>query len=101
MTKVIEDLYYGNICPGDQVVEKDSRYAKAQEITVSVEDELSARLDEAGKAMLAKLASAYNEMLSIGSREMFTQGFRLGLRLGMEVMDEGNGDLKDLISTLR
>jgi hypothetical protein len=68
---------------------------------VSVEDELSARLDEAGKVMLAKLISACNEMLSIGSREMFTQGFRLGLRLGMEVMDEDTGDLKDLISTLR
>jgi len=25
MRKVIEDLYYGNICPGDQVVGKDSR----------------------------------------------------------------------------
>lgn len=101
MRKVIEDLYYGNICPGDQVVGKDSRYAKAQEVTVSVEDELGTRFDEAGKAILAKLVSAYNEMLSIGSREMFMQGFRLGLRLGMEVMDEDNGDLKDLISTLR
>ena len=101
MRKTIEDLYYGNICPGDQVVEKDSPYAIAQRSTVSIEDELGARLDEAGKAMLAKLAGAYNEMLSIGAREMFTQGFRLGVRLGMEVMDEDNGDLKSLISTLR
>lgn len=97
MRKTIEDLYYGNICPGDQRVEKDFRYAIAQGSTVSIEDELGARLDEAGKVMLAKLAGAYNDMLSIGSREMLTQGFRLG----MEVMDEDNGDLRDLISTLR
>lgn len=38
MRKVIEDVYYGNICPGDQVAGKDSRYAKAQETTVSAED---------------------------------------------------------------
>ena len=58
------------------------------------ESQLTERLDEGGQAILAKLIESKDEVESITALENFILGFRLGVRLMAESMDENDGDIK-------
>lgn len=96
---MLEDLYYGNICPSEQAIAKESDYVKALEAILACEDYLNAQPDKAGESTLQKLIDAYTDMLAFSSKELFMQGFRMGIRMGMEIMDEGEYNLKALIDS--
>lgn len=100
MRKTIEDLYHGNICPSDQVVMEGSEYGEHMKTIVEVEDYLNSVHDAVGKKALETLIDAYNEIITSSSREFFIQGFRLGMRLGVEVMEDDAEGIKDLIASL-
>ncbi len=100
MRKIIEDLYHGNICPSDQIIMAGSEYAEIMKTVLGAEEYLNGQLDKMGQKALEKLIDAYNDLLTISSRELFIQGFWLGMRLGVEVMEEDAESIKDLIASL-
>ena len=94
MRNTLEDLYYGNITPGAQQIMPDSELKRATDRIARFESQLTERLDEDGQTILAKFIESQDEVESITARENFILGFRLGVRMMAECMDENDGDIK-------
>ena len=96
MRKTLEDLYYGNITPGVQQITPNSELKRAVDRVARFESQLTERLDEDGQSILAKLVESKYEVESITALENFILGFRLGIRLMAESMDDNDGDIKNI-----
>ena len=94
MRNTLEDLYYGNITPGAQQITPNSELKRATDRVARFESQLTERLDEDGKTILAKLIESQHEIDNITALENFVLGFRLGARLMAESMDDNDGDIK-------
>ena len=95
MRKTLEDLYYGNITPGEQQMVPNSELKRAVDRVVRFESQLIERLDEDGQTILAKLIESQDEVESITALENFILGFRLGAKITMECMDGNDGDIRN------
>ena len=95
MRNTLEDLYYGNIAPGTQQIAPNSELKRAADRVARFESQLTERLDEDGKTILAKLIESQDEIKSIPALENFILGFRLGAKITMECMDENDGDIRN------
>ena len=94
MRKTLEDLYYGNITPNAQDMAPNSELKRAADRVARFENQLVELLDEAGRAVLAKLIESQQEIDSITAMENFILGFRLGAKIVMECMDTNDGNIK-------
>ena len=94
MRKTLEDLYYGNITPNAQDMAPNSELKRATDRVARFENQLTEQLDEAGQTVLAKLVESQHEIDSITALEHFILGFRLGVRIMAECMDENDGDIR-------
>ena len=95
MRNTLEDLYYGNITPGAQKIVPNSELQRAVDRVTRFESQLMERLDEDGQTILAKLIESRDEIENITALENFILGFRLGVRLITECMDENDGDMRN------
>ena len=59
-----------------------------------VKSQLTEQLDEAGQETLTKLIRSQHEIDSITARENFILGFRLGVRIMAECLDDNDGDIR-------
>ena len=94
MRKALEDLYYGNITPNEQRMTPGSEMEKAVARAASCEKQLMEQLGETGQEALTKLIRSQHEIDSITAPENFILGFRLGVRLMAECMDDDDGDIR-------
>ena len=94
MRKTLEDLYYGNITPSEQQMIPDSEMAKAVARVASCEKQLMEQLGETEQTILTKLIRSQHEINGITALENFILGFRLGVRIMAECMDENDGDIR-------
>ena len=94
MRNTLEDLYYGNITPGAQQIVPNSELKRATDRVARFESQLTEWLDVAGQEILAKLIESKDGIESITALENFILGFRLGVRLMAESMDENDGDIR-------
>ena len=95
MRNTLEDLYYGNITPVKQQIAPNSELKRAMDRVSRFESQLTERLDEDGKTILAKLLESQDEADSITALENFILGFRLGAKLMAECMDDNDGDIRN------
>ena len=95
MRKTLEDLYYGNITPHAQDMAPGSELKQAVGRVARYETQLTEQLDEAGQEILTKLTRSQHEIDSITARENFVLGFRLGVRIMAECMDDNDGDIRN------
>jgi len=96
MRKTLEDLYYGNISPWDQRYAKDTEYWKSMRTVSEKEEQIKLLLNEQEQELLKEMVSAQGTVNSITAEENFIMGFRLGMRMGIEVMDDGDGSIKSI-----
>ena len=96
MRKTLEDLYYGNITPNEQDMAAGSELKRAVDRVARYESLLTEHLGETDQAILEKLIRSQHEIDSITALENFILGFRLGIRLMAECMDENDGALLDI-----
>jgi len=96
MRKTLEDLYYGNINPGEQQMAPDSELKRATDRVARYESQLSEQLDEAEQTILTKLIRSQHEIDSITALENFILGFRLGVRIMAECMDDNDGSIREV-----
>ena len=94
MRKTLEDFYYGNITPNTQDMAPNSELKRAADRVARFEKQLTEQLDETGQAILEKLIEAQQEIDSITALENFVLGFRLGVRMMAESMDDNDGNIK-------
>ncbi len=93
MRKILEDLYFGKIAPYEK---RMAAYSELQRLAKQVSDcesRLTERLNEEDRELLNVLSNAQQDINRITVMENFIHGFRLGVRLMAECMDEDSGDL--------
>ena len=95
MRKILEDLYYGNITPYEQQMLPGSELKRAVERVAKCEEQLMELLDEDGQHVLTRLIRSQHEINSITATDNFILGFRLGIRLMAECMDDNDGDIRN------
>ncbi len=95
MRKILEDLYFGNVAPYEKRMAASSELRRMAKRASDCESQLTERLNEEGRQLLNILTNAQQEIDSITVKENFILGFRLGVRLMAECMDEDDGDLTD------
>ena len=95
MRKTLEDLYYGNITPNEQDMTAGSELKRAVDRVARYESQLTEQLGEAEQTILTKLISSQHEIDSITARENFILGFRLGVRIMAECLDDNDGDIRN------
>ena len=95
MRNVLKDFYYGNITPGEKEMRPGSELQRAVNTAARCESQLTEGLDEVGLALLTNLVKAQHEIDSITAVENFILGFRLGIRMMAECMDDNDGDIKN------
>ena len=96
MRKTLENLYYGNIFPSEQQYARNTQYDKAIRTVSKKEEQLKLLLGEKERTMLKEMVTAQITLNGITAEENFILGFRLGIRLGIEIMD----DTDSCISTI-
>ena len=94
MRNTLEDLYFGNINPNEQQMVSGSELKKAVDRVAHCESQLMEQLDENGQTILTKLIRSQHEIESITALENFILGFRLGIRMIAESMDDNDGDIR-------
>ena len=83
--KIIEDLYYGRISPYEMSISTTPEYQKLKALADRNEDLLRESLSDEQKELLDKLIESVTEISSISERDMFIAGFRLGVKLMIDV----------------
>ena len=101
MRKTLENLYYGNITPCDRQVEPGSDLQRVMEKAEKCEEKLMTRLKDEEKHLLLNLVNAQDEISSTLAIEKFILGFRPGLMLAVESLDNNDGCLTDMIERER
>ena len=86
--KIIEDLYYGCVSPYEMSISATPEYQKLKALTDGNEDLLRESLSDEQKELLDKLIETVTDISSISERDMFIAGFRLGVKLMIDVMKD-------------
>ena len=86
--KIIEDLYYGRISPYEMNISATTEYQKLKALADRNEDLLRESFSDKQKELLEKLIETVTDISSISKRDMFIKGFRLGVKLMMDVMTD-------------
>ena len=84
----IQDVYYGRISPYDMSISTEAEYTKLKAIADRNEDLLKESLSQEQKELLGKLIESVTDISSISERDMFIAGFRLGMKLMIDVMKD-------------
>ncbi len=84
----IQDLYYGRISPYEMSISTALEYQKLKTLADRNEDLLKETLSNEQKELLVKLIESVTDISSISERDMFIAGFRLGMKLMIDVMKD-------------
>ena len=84
----IEKLFYGHIRPHEKIIDPESRFAVLQDLLSSSDEDLTRLLPENCRGAYDAFKSANDEIHSLSELGAFADGFRLGIRLGIEIMQE-------------
>ena len=84
----IQDLYYGRISPYEMSISTAPEYQKLKALANRNEDLLRESLSDEQKELLEKLTESVTDISSISERDMFIAGFRLGMKLMIDVMKD-------------
>ena len=79
----IQDLYYGRISPYEMSISTAPEYQKLKALADKNEDLLRETLSDEQKELLEKLTECITDISSIS---VFIAGFRLGVKLMIDVM---------------
>ena len=88
MRSILEELWYGNVCPNTGCRELTSEAKQLMKYIADHHDNLPATLTDKQKEVLEKFDDCYAELTEINEREIFLYAFRLGMRIAIEVFTE-------------
>ena len=84
----IQDLYYGRISPYEMSISATPEYQKLKALADRNEGVLREILSDEQKELLEKLTVCMTDISSISERDMFIAGFRLGMKMMIDVMKD-------------
>lgn len=86
MRSILEELFYGNICPNTDCRSHDKETKQLMGYIADHHDNLLSTLNDRQKEILEKFDDCYNELTDINEREIFSYAFKLGMRIAIEVL---------------
>ena len=87
MRSILEELFYGDICPNTDCRSHDNETKQLMGYIADHHDNLLSTLNEQQKEILEKFDDCYNELIDINEREIFAYEFKLGARLMLAVIE--------------
>lgn len=97
MRKILEELFFGNINPNEKQFKRNSEYADYMNTISTNEEKITVLLSEKEKPLFIDFVNAQSSVNGITAVENFIIGFRLGIRIGIEIMDDENSVLTDIV----
>ena len=86
MKSILEELFYGNICPNTDCRSHDKETKQLMGYIADHHDNLLSTLNDQQKEILEKFDDCYSELTDINEREIFSYAFKLGMRIAIEVL---------------
>ena len=86
MRSILEELFYGNICPNTDCRSKDKETKELMGYIADHHSTLNETLTDKQKEIFEKFNDCYDELTDINEREIFVYAFRLGMRIAIEVL---------------
>ena len=86
MKPILEELFYGNVCPNTQCRSKDKETKELMGYIADHHDALMAELNDKQRETFEKFDDCWDELTDINEREIFVYAFKLGMRIAIEVM---------------
>lgn len=86
MRSILEELFYGNICPNTDCRSHDKETKQLMGYIGDHHDNLLSTLNDQQKEILEKFDDCYNELTDINEREIFAYAFKLGARIMLAVV---------------
>lgn len=86
---ILEDLYLGDVRPGERSFKRNSQYAKALDDLVKAGDTLTDTLTEKQKEFFEDYMTAQREVNILTDCETFIYAFRLAAKIIIDVLTEG------------
>ncbi|MBP3390065.1 MAG: hypothetical protein J6L58_00045 [Clostridia bacterium] len=83
---IISDLYFGNIVPCDLFAKTDSEYQQLSNETTKLEDSFLETLNDNEKSLYEQIWEFRGQQEGIIAEDLFSEGFRLGARLMLEIL---------------
>lgn len=88
MRSILEELFYGNICPNTDCRSHDKETKQLMGYIADHHDNLLSTLNDQQKELLEKFDDCCNELTDINEREIFSYAFKLGMRIAIEVLTD-------------
>ena len=88
MRSILEELFYGNICPNTDCRSYDKETKQLMGYIADHHDNLLSMLNDQQKEILEKFDDCYNELTDINEREIFAYAFKLGARIMLAIASE-------------
>ena len=86
MRTILEELFYGNICPNTDCRSHDGETKQLMGYIADHHDNLLSTLNDQQKEILEKFDDCYNELTDINERDIFVYAFKLGARIALEML---------------
>ena len=86
---ILEDLYLGDVRPSERSFKRNTQYAKALDELVNAGDALTDTLSEKQKEIFEDYMTAQREVNVITDCETFCLAFKLGAKIMLDVLTEG------------
>ena len=88
MRTILEELFYGNVCPNTECRSKDKETKQLMGYIADHHDTLLKELTDKQKEILEKFDDCYNELTDINEREIFLYAFKLGARIMLQILTD-------------
>ena len=92
MKSIIEELFYGNVCPNTDCRNNNEQVKQLMGYIADHHDNLSRTLTDEQKDILEKIDDCYSELTDINERDIFVYAFRLGMRIAIDVLHESGNN---------
>ena len=91
---ILEDLYTGNVRPGERSFRQNSQYSRALAQAVESGDALIKSLTEEQKKLFEEYMDAQREVNILTDCETFIYAFNLGAKLILDILE--NGEMREI-----
>ena len=86
MRSILEELFYGNICPNTDCRSNGKGTKRLMEYVADHHSALNETLTDKQSEVFEKFNDCYDELTDINERGIFVYAFRLGMRIAIEVL---------------
>ena len=94
--KILSELYHGNLNAFAKSVVQGSDYQKAMQKISALEEKLMEQLNDEQRKLLQEYISEQMKLYTISGEERFTDGFRMGAKMILEIFEKDGEQFKPI-----